>query len=121
MEDGTNPAPTAVTLARFEARAAGGSIAVEWETVTEIDNIGFNLYRSTTIDGAYVRLNDQLIPAQVPGSPVGAVYAWTDSQVVPGHDYYYQLEAVDVHGATETYGPVSATAAYGVYLPMVLR
>ncbi|MBN1659804.1 MAG: proprotein convertase P-domain-containing protein, partial [Anaerolineae bacterium] len=121
VEDGTVPAPTAVTLARFEAVAAGGSIRLEWETATELNHLGFNLYRSDTLRGAYARLNEVLIASQAPGSPTGAVYTWTDAGVEPGTTYYYELEDVDLHGVATRHGPVEVTAAYGVYLPVMLR
>ncbi|MBN1137822.1 MAG: proprotein convertase P-domain-containing protein, partial [Anaerolineae bacterium] len=115
------PSPTAVTLARFEASPAVEGIHLEWETATEIDHLGFNLYRGAAADGPYDRLNDQLIPSQAPGSPAGAVYFWIDAQVTPGQVYYYQLEAVDVQGRATPYGRVSATAAHVVYLPVVAK
>ena len=103
-------APTAVDLARFEAWPEGMAIHVEWETVTEIDNLGFNLYRSDVPDGPYVKLNSELIPSQAPGSPIGAVYVWLDTTVQIGRTYYYQLEDVDIYGNTTLHGPVQVKA-----------
>ncbi|MCB0236085.1 MAG: hypothetical protein KDG58_18010, partial [Anaerolineae bacterium] len=40
--------PLAVVLADFGAAAQTDHILVTWETVSEIDNAGFNLYRSTS-------------------------------------------------------------------------
>lgn len=117
-----NPVPTAVRLARFEAQPWTGGIHVEWETVTEIDNLGFNLYRSDQgPDGAYAQLNEQLIPSLAPGSPQGAVYAWQDGAVEPGAVCYYRLEDVDIHGMATMHGPVWATAGYGLYVPIVVK
>lgn len=113
-------APTAVELLSFTATPAPGSITVGWETVSEIDILGFNLYRSQTPDGDYTRLNVALIPSQAPGSPVGAVYTWPDGTVSPGATYYYQLETVDINGMTTMHGPVSAVAGlHRLYLPLV--
>jgi hypothetical protein len=106
------PPPTAVKLVRFEAGPDGTAIHVEWETASEIDNLGFNLYRSGTENGPWVRLNDAIIPSKAPGSPGGAVYTWQDDDVVPGATYYYRLEDVDVFGTSTFHGPVSATAAW---------
>ena len=40
---------SAVTLASFEASAAGSTTCWStWETVSELDNAGFNLYRGTS-------------------------------------------------------------------------
>jgi hypothetical protein len=117
--------PTAVHLIRFEAWPDGTAIHIEWETATEIDNLGFNLYRSEADGGPYVKLNDALIPSQAPGSSIGAVYTYTDSLVQPGFTYYYKIEDVDAFGVSTLHGPIWATAAapplHRLYLPLVLR
>jgi len=116
-------APTAVELARFEAWPEGAAIHVEWETVTEVDLLGFSLYRSDAHDGPYAKLNEELIPAQAPGQPIGAAYSWLDSDVEAGSTYYYKLEDVDVYGTATMHEPVSATAwaARRIHLPVVVK
>ncbi|MBN1920535.1 MAG: hypothetical protein JW892_04775 [Anaerolineae bacterium] len=107
---GTFLNPSAVDLARFEATAQDDGILIEWETATEIDNLGFNLYRSTAADGTYVKLNEELIPTQVPGAVFGAAYTWLDEGVAPGVTYFYKIEDVDIEGKATLHGPVQATA-----------
>ncbi|HNS52379.1 MAG TPA: S8 family serine peptidase [Anaerolineae bacterium] len=101
-------APTAVDLVRFEAWPEGAGLHVQWETAQEIDNLGFNLYRSNTRTGARLRLNPELIPTLVPpGSPYGAVYDWIDAyRLRPGRAYFYWLEDVDLYGGTSIHGPL---------------
>ena len=100
--------PLSVDLKRFEAWPEGATIHVQWETNQEIDNLGFNLYRSNTRDGLRVKLNRQLIPTLVPpGSPFGAVYDWIDAyRLRPGRTYFYWLEDVDIYGSTTMHDPV---------------
>jgi hypothetical protein len=100
--------PTAVGLARFEAAPEGSAIRVEWETATEVDNLGFNLYRARSADGPRVQLNAGLIPAQMPGSSMGATYRFLDESIVTGLMYYYWLEDMDIHGVATIHGPVGA-------------
>ncbi|MDX9954246.1 MAG: GEVED domain-containing protein [Anaerolineae bacterium] len=102
--------PTAVDLARFEAAAQAEGILLEWETASELDNLGFNLYRSTELNGDYIQLNAALIPAQNPGAVFGGIYTWVDEDVTPGVTYFYKLEDVDIYGVTTLHGPVQATA-----------
>jgi predicted extracellular nuclease len=102
--------PTAVDLVRFEAVPRPRGIRVKWQTATEIDNLGFYLYRSESPDGPWTRLNEALIPSQAPGAPVGATYTWLDEAVQPGVTYFYRLEDVDIYGRSTFHGPVSATA-----------
>ncbi len=103
-EEGT---PTAITLMRFEAFPEISQVRVEWETATELDNLGFNLYRSESAVGPWVKLNGSLIPAQQPGSITGAVYEWLDEDVLPDTTVFYRLEDVDISGVSTFHGPVS--------------
>ena len=102
-----NSAPLAVTLASFEAAQATDKVVVTWLTTTELDNRGFNLWRSTAFDGQKIKLNDLLIPAQTPGDP----YTWNDSQdLVPDTTYFYWLEDLDISdNLTMHPEPVSVT------------
>ena len=104
-----SPLPTAIDLISFTATPSRAAVFLRWETATEIDNLGFNLYRAESLDGPRTRLNASLIPSQAPGSPVGAVYTWRDINAHPGVSYFYWLEDVDLHGATSLHGPVTAT------------
>jgi hypothetical protein len=101
--------PTAIDLLSFTATPHKAAIVLRWETATEIDNLGFHLYRAKAPEGERTRLNASLIPSQNPGSPVGAVYTWRDRSAQPGVTYYYWLEDVDLHGQGTLHGPVSAT------------
>ena len=98
--------PDAVRLVSFTATPLIDGIRLDWETATEIDNLGFNLYRATSPNAEPVRLNGTLIPSQAPGSPFGAHYTWLDQVVRRGVTYYYWLEDVDIHGFTTRHGPV---------------
>jgi hypothetical protein len=100
-------APLAVTLANFTAEGQAGQVLVSWETVSEIDNAGFNLYRSDSAAGPQMLLG--YTPSQAPGSTQGAAYSYVDAAVEAGRTYWYWLEAVDLAGATTLHGPVSAT------------
>lgn len=118
-------APTAVTLVSFTATAAGGGIVITWETATEIDMLGFHLYRAEETGGPETRLNGDLIPGQAAGSPLGAVYEFVDGSVASGVTYRYWLEDVDIHGRPTRHGPITALAAlenpWRLHLPVVRR
>ncbi|MEA3337075.1 MAG: GEVED domain-containing protein [Chloroflexota bacterium] len=99
--------PLAVTLADFQATAAGDHIQVAWTTVSEVDNIGFNLYRSRSASQPGILL--AFVPSIRPGGSSGASYAYQDADVTARQTYWYWLEDVDANGATSLHGPVSAT------------
>jgi hypothetical protein len=98
----------------YWARAApmAATVIVEWSTASELDTAGFNLYRSDSTDGPFTRLNEHLIPAS-PDPLVGGSYTFTDTNVVAGRTYYYQLEDVETGGATTRHGPIAAKAEAG--------
>ena len=99
--------PTAVELAAFEAAPQGNGVLLTWETASEVDNVGFNVYRAETQAGQLVKLNAYLIASQNPGSAVGAAYSFLDEPAAPGATYYYWLEDVDASGAATRHGPVA--------------
>jgi hypothetical protein len=115
---GTEPHPKAVDLVSFTATAQGNTILVNWETATEIDILGFNLYRGDTPDSASLRLNEDPILSKAPGALYGATYTWLDGDILPAAPRYYWLEAVGTYGATVLHGPVRTTAHW-VFLPLV--
>jgi hypothetical protein len=111
---GYDNSPTAVDLLWFKSRGRISSILVGWETASELDNVGFNIYRGEHADGPKFKINEELIPTLVPpGSPFGAVYKYRDTTAQPGVIYYYWLEDLDISGKTNLHGPEKAK----VFLP----
>jgi len=84
-------------------------VLVEWTTETEVETAGFNLYRSESPAGPYVKVN----PALIPGASdplLGGRYVYTDTNVIAGRTYYYKLEDVELDGATTLHGPIEVVA-----------
>jgi hypothetical protein len=100
--------PTVIELSEFGAVPGTFRVTLQWITASEIDNAGFNLYRSTSENGAYTKINEALIPSR--GSATqGATYEFVDKGVKNRETYYYTLEDVDSNGQSTFHGPVSAT------------
>ena len=55
-----------MTLVSFAAEATPDGTLVRWETVSEVDNAGFNLFRNTTANTVGDLLAN--VPSQAPGS-----------------------------------------------------
>jgi len=102
------PVPTAVSLQSFSATGRDSALDLSWTTASEIDNLGFHLYRSLSPEGPWQRVTSSLIPG-LGSSPTGASYSYRDADVQNGTTYYYLLEDVETTGRTERHGPVSAT------------
>ena len=95
--------PTAISLTSFKAKANGdGGVTIVWKTASEVDNAGFNIYRSKRSDGMYKKVNGNLIPAEGNGA-LGASYSYEDTS---GKGIFYKLEDVDYYGVSTMHGPV---------------
>lgn len=92
--------PTAVTLINFTVKYTRNARLLSWETVSEADNIGFNIYKSRTVNSPLLKQNKTLIPSAQPGSPSGSVYTFTDK--IPRFGIYW-LEALDIYGGSKLF------------------
>lgn len=117
--------PTAVTLATFGATASDGRVYLDWETSSEVNIVGFNLYRAETVDGEQILVNDSLILSQPAGGAAGALYQYEDMAIQPGSSYWYWLETVDVQDGRTLHGPASVQvpflASFHLYLPLTQK
>ena len=97
-----------VELSSFTATAGDGQVTLKWATESEIENLGFNIYRSTKYNDQFSIINDELIPG-AGNSSSRHEYEYIDKGLTNGITYWYKLEDVDYSGNTELHGPVSAT------------
>ncbi|HRZ39255.1 MAG TPA: hypothetical protein P5534_23155, partial [Candidatus Paceibacterota bacterium] len=89
-------APTAASLAWFRSTLLGsGQIAIEWQTLVEVQVIGFYLERSAD-EGAWQRVTHALVPAAAQDVQP-QVYRVMDI-VKPAADLRYRLVEVDLRG-----------------------
>ncbi|MBN1592584.1 MAG: right-handed parallel beta-helix repeat-containing protein, partial [Candidatus Coatesbacteria bacterium] len=99
---------TYIELISFEAIADGSAIKVTWETGTEIDNAGFDLYRTEAGEiSTAKKLNDRMIPARG-SAAAGASYEFADRNVKISVIYSYYLIDIDTSGKATAHGPVEA-------------
>jgi len=63
------------------------AVPLDWSANPESDIQGYELYRSSTIDGLFVKLNDLITDTQ-----------YLDTEVTDGSEYFYKLLAVDLCG-----------------------
>lgn len=96
-----------VELMFFTAHGFNNRVNIKWQTASEINNLGFNLYRlnarkvSRFISFMPVKINEALIPGQG-NSSTPHLYSFTDHVKNQGR-YIYILESVDINGVTEEY------------------
>ena len=114
--------PTSVVLSDFYVSIKSpNTVLLNWETATESDLIGFNLFRSTDPLGTPQKINDYMIESpNPPGTNFGNFYQHPDTDVKSGTTYFYWLEMILTSGS-ETSGPQSITVPYQIYLPFAQR
>ena len=103
---------TAVELMSFTAAGQDASVLLVWQTGSELDNLGFYLYRAETPEGLRERITAALIPG-LGSSPEGARYRYTDRGLSNGRTYFYWLEDVESTLRTKLHGPVSTAPGTG--------
>lgn len=97
---------TNIELSEFYAVSGDSQVTLFWKTETELNNAGFNIYRSETENDGYAQINDSLIPAE----GIGASYEFVDTEIQNGNTYYYKLEDLDLGGNPTMHGPVMVNA-----------
>jgi len=111
--------PTSISLVSFDAVATGGMVDLRWVTGSEVNTLGFHLYRSTTPNrNEATRVTTSLIPSQ---GATGGSYRLTDAHATaPLGQWSYWLEEVELNGQTTWYGPVTVRM-HTIYGPAVMR
>ncbi len=113
-------ASSAVELEDLRATGYDREVLVEWRTGTELDNVGFHVYRTTDPAAGYVQVSPSLI-AGLGDSVNGGEYWFLDRTVANGVTYWYLLEDVDEYGRATMHGPVPATPRLGAGSAVVDR
>ena len=92
-----------VELTAFYATYSNGA-TVFWNTASETNLLGYNLYRScnSSFSNA-LKLNSVIIPAT--GSATGNNYHYYDSETVLSDTLYYWLESISCNGFNQIFGP----------------
>ena len=97
--------PTEIT--NFTASSADSRIILTWSTTSELNQVGFDLYRATSETGTYYKVNPTAIPSNS-NEGSGASYSYTD--IPGGSTFYYTLQSANGYGAITKQGPVNADA-----------
>ncbi len=97
-----------VEMVSFVANSHHGQVELTWETATETDNLGFNIYKTAASETERRAVNNGIVPG-AGTTLMPQTYSFIDGNVVAGTPYLYWLEQVDFQGTTELFGPVSVT------------
>ncbi len=85
-------------------------VALTWETASEVETAGFNVYRAEADSAHFEQVNAALIPAQ--GDEIaGADYRFVDETATVGCKYTYRIEEVEWDGTVNAYPETVSTRA----------
>jgi len=97
-----------VELSSFSGSFQDGAIELLWHTESEVDNLGFYVWRAPQSDGDYHPVSD-LISGQ--GSTTEPHdYVYRDADIVSETTYFYKLRQVDMEGSEIFHGPIKVYA-----------
>jgi hypothetical protein len=101
-----------VFLSSFSATAtANAFVRIDFVTASEINVLGFNIWRALQKEGEYQLVASYLDYPQLVGqgnSSQGTTYSWTDVHTESNREYWYKLECIDLDGSSEFFKAVSA-------------
>ena len=89
--------PLPVELSQFSAKLVTDEAVISWTTESELNNSGFNIFRSTSRTKNFHHINAKLIQG---AGTTGQrnTYQFIDKTAKPDVPYYYRLEEVDLSG-----------------------
>ena len=99
--------PLPVELSSFTASAGDATITLRWTTASELNNLGFHVYRGLQKEGPYERITAERIEG-AGSSTMPRTYTFSDVRLKNGLVYYYKLEDVSLAGVKEMHGPIAA-------------
>jgi hypothetical protein len=93
-----NP-PSAAAFRSGSAVRTGHGVLVRWRTATEVDTLGFKVYRE--VNGKRVLANKRLIVAH------GGTYSFVDRNATRSRNLRYRIAAVHMDGSRTWFGPLA--------------
>ncbi|MCF7793342.1 MAG: T9SS type A sorting domain-containing protein [Candidatus Cloacimonetes bacterium] len=116
----TSDSPLPVTLSSFTGTIENGFPTLNWTTESELENMGWNIYRSENENGLEnnsLKLNETIIPGMgTITTPTNYIYIDELPTQQMGMHYYW-LESVSYSGELEIHGPVSIDLSNSNLIP----
>lgn len=78
---------------------------VKWTTASEQDNFGYDVYRGTSEDGPFQRINERTIPGHGTTDETHS-YSYRDSAIDPCQTYWYYVESISTESVRERFTPI---------------
>ena len=100
--------PMPVELSSFNCSLCDGIPLLQWTTMSEINNAGWNIYRGAS-DGQQeaMQVNCELIDGHGTTSQLSQYSFYDQYSLQTNSTYYYWLESIDYSGNSEKFGPIA--------------
>jgi hypothetical protein len=89
--------PLPIAMSAFTAVPADKGVMIKWRTESELNNLGFDVYRSESLDGRFAKVNQ----SRIQGAGTDAIphdYKFLDESVEVGKTYYYYIKDISYSG-----------------------
>lgn len=97
-----------LTLGGRNAGKHANGVLVRWCTASEIETLGFHVYREVNGARPYVRVTRALLPAS--GWASEFTYSYLDRSAPRGKPLRYWIQVVNLDGSRSWYGPAGVAA-----------
>jgi hypothetical protein len=89
---------------------AGISNKIKWETASELNNFGFDVFRGENEEGPFTRVNENTIPGA--GSiDTPRQYEFIDDTIEAEKVYWYYVESISMSGERQKFTPTFQSRA----------
>jgi hypothetical protein len=106
------PLPVQLSYFRVARQEGGSDVALSWATLSETNNLGFEVERRNGAAGAFGKLAGVFIPGH--GTTITPnTYGYVDAGVGPG-TWYYRLRQIDLDGSVSYSEPQSVHMVTGI-------
>ena len=81
-------------LETFKGVGRAKNVKLKWRTGTELNVLGFNVWRSDTRDGTFARSILIKLLWRTPARPRAPAMLYKDKSAEPGKKYFYKVQVV---------------------------
>ncbi|MBM2841607.1 MAG: hypothetical protein HW412_2135, partial [Bacteroidetes bacterium] len=106
-----SPTALPITLAYFTATQVNNAVRLDWRTISEINNYGFEVHRSEGTPGLWSVVPNSFQPG-FGTTTIPQDYRFIDSSASPGV-WYYRLRQINLDGTSNTFPPISVNMLAG--------
>jgi len=106
----TDDSSLPVELTSFSSEMASGLVTLKWTTESEINNLGFEIYRSLEEKGDYATIGSYKTDAELEGRGNASSshdYVYIDETAEAGTTYWYKLADLAYDGLRTFHDPLS--------------